>query len=129
MAPVVETSAEAFTGSNAETLAKAIANSARLSPYYDNYNPDYKVQQTNLGDPGNRKIRIINVGTGLFGINLGYYISTNCQNFELTLIEKSDRLGGVWNHNQYPGIACDVPSHIYQFNWAPNPDWPRFLSS
>jgi cation diffusion facilitator CzcD-associated flavoprotein CzcO len=44
------------------------------------------------------------------------------------LLERAPQLGGVWNHNCYPGVACDVPSHIYQFSWAPNPDWSHFLS-
>lgn len=78
--------------------------------------------------PANRKIRIIDIGSGLFGINLAYWISVKCENFELTVFEKSSELGGVWNHNRYPGVACDVPSHVYQYSFAPNPDWPRFLS-
>jgi cation diffusion facilitator CzcD-associated flavoprotein CzcO len=31
----------------------------------------------------------------------------------------------VWNHNTYPGAACDVPSHLYEFSFAPNPRWSR----
>ncbi|EGU82080.1 hypothetical protein FOXB_07403 [Fusarium oxysporum f. sp. conglutinans Fo5176] len=79
-------------------------------------------------ESANRKIRVINIGAGLFGINLAYWISVKCQNFDLTIFEKSSELGGVWNHNRYPGVACDVPSHVYQYSFAPNPDWPRFLS-
>ena len=25
--------------------------------------------------------------------------------------------------NQYPGAACDIPSHSYQFSFNPKPDW------
>ncbi|KAL5585816.1 hypothetical protein FOVSG1_013508 [Fusarium oxysporum f. sp. vasinfectum] len=101
------------------------------SQFYQNYNPDYKISTKTFGDPSNRKIRVINIGAGLFGlfgINLAYWISVKCQNFDLTAFEKSGELGGVWNHNRYPGVACDVPSHVYQYSFAPNPDWPRFLS-
>src|SRR5579875_1190456 len=44
---------------------------------------------------------------------------------EATLFERGERIGGVWHHNRYPGAACDVPSHLYEFSWAPNPYWSR----
>src|SRR4051794_15441566 len=44
---------------------------------------------------------------------------------DVTVFEKGDRVGGVWNANTYPGAACDVPSHLYEFSFAPNPRWSR----
>jgi cation diffusion facilitator CzcD-associated flavoprotein CzcO len=44
---------------------------------------------------------------------------------DVTVFERGERVGGVWNHNTYPGAACDVPSHLYEFAFAPNPDWSR----
>ena len=44
---------------------------------------------------------------------------------DVTVFEKGDRVGGVWNHNTYPGAACDVPSHLYELSFAPNPHWSR----
>jgi cation diffusion facilitator CzcD-associated flavoprotein CzcO len=44
---------------------------------------------------------------------------------DVTVFEKADRVGGVWHHNTYPGAACDVPSHLYEFSFAPNPRWSR----
>ncbi|HEY2769307.1 MAG TPA: NAD(P)/FAD-dependent oxidoreductase [Solirubrobacteraceae bacterium] len=44
---------------------------------------------------------------------------------DVTVFEKGERVGGVWHHNTYPGAACDVPSHLYEFSFAPNPDWSR----
>ncbi len=43
---------------------------------------------------------------------------------DVTVFEKGERVGGVWNHNTYPGAACDVPSHLYEFGFAPN-RWSR----
>ncbi|HEX3324082.1 MAG TPA: NAD(P)/FAD-dependent oxidoreductase [Solirubrobacterales bacterium] len=43
---------------------------------------------------------------------------------DITVFEKAERLGGVWHHNTYPGAACDVPSHLYEFSFAPN-RWSR----
>ncbi|KAF4337270.1 sterigmatocystin biosynthesis monooxygenase stcW [Fusarium beomiforme] len=113
---------------DSQELANRLTEAKGWSQFYQNYNPDYKISTKTFGDPSNRKIRVINIGAGLFGINLAYWISVKCQNFELTVFEKSAELGGVWNYNRYPGVACDVPSHVYQYSFAPNPDWPRFLS-
>lgn len=44
---------------------------------------------------------------------------------EVTVFERGDRVGGVWHHNTYPGAACDIPSHLYEFSFAPNPRWSR----
>ena len=41
------------------------------------------------------------------------------------LFERGERLGGVWHHNTYPGAACDIPSHLYEYSFAPNPNWSR----
>jgi len=47
----------------------------------------------------------------------------------VTIFEKADRVGGTWRDNTYPGVACDVPSHLYSYSFAPNPDWSRQYSS
>ena len=44
---------------------------------------------------------------------------------DVVVFEKADRLGGVWHHNTYPGAACDIPSHLYEFSFALNPRWSR----
>ncbi|MBU3749509.1 MAG: NAD(P)/FAD-dependent oxidoreductase [Mycobacterium sp.] len=43
----------------------------------------------------------------------------------LVIIEREARVGGVWEANSYPGLACDVPSNLYSFSFAPNPRWSR----
>ncbi len=42
-----------------------------------------------------------------------------------TIYEKSDRIGGTWRDNTYPGAGCDVPSHLYSFSFEPKFDWSR----
>jgi cation diffusion facilitator CzcD-associated flavoprotein CzcO len=44
---------------------------------------------------------------------------------DVVLFERAPRLGGVWQHNTYPGAACDIPSHLYELSFAPNPRWSR----
>ncbi len=45
------------------------------------------------------------------------------------ILEKADRIGGTWRDNTYPGVACDVPSHLYSFSFELNPGWTRAYSS
>ncbi|MDF3031644.1 MAG: monooxygenase [Moraxellaceae bacterium] len=47
---------------------------------------------------------------------------------DFTIYEKADKVGGTWRDNTYPGVACDVPSALYQFTFDPNPGWSRLLA-
>ena len=47
---------------------------------------------------------------------------------DFVVFERADGVGGTWRDNTYPGCACDVPSHLYSFSFAPNPDWTRTFS-
>jgi cation diffusion facilitator CzcD-associated flavoprotein CzcO len=64
------------------------------------------------------------VGGGFGGI--GAAVMLRRAGYEdVTVFERGERVGGVWHHNTYPGLACDVPSHLYEFSFAPNPRWSR----
>ena len=64
------------------------------------------------------------VGGGFGGV--GAAVMLRRAGYEnVTVFERGERIGGVWHHNTYPGAACDVPSHLYEFSFAPNPDWTR----
>lgn len=45
------------------------------------------------------------------------------------VFEKASDLGGTWRDNTYPGLSCDVPSHVYRYRFAPNPNWTRRFSA
>ncbi|MCU1645721.1 MAG: Cyclohexanone monooxygenase [Nocardia sp.] len=67
---------------------------------------------------------IVIVGSGFAGIGLA--IKLREAGFEdLVILERADDLGGTWQANTYPGCACDVPSHLYSYSFAPNPNWSR----
>ncbi len=71
--------------------------------------------------------RIVIVGAGMAGILSAIKLDeAGLGNF--TVYEKADRAGGTWRENTYPGIACDVPSHMYCYSFAPNPDWSHMFS-
>ena len=66
--------------------------------------------------------RVAIIGAGLAGITaLHVFIERGFS--EVTVLEKGSDVGGVWHWNRYPGLTCDVPSQIYQFAFAPKPDW------
>jgi len=44
---------------------------------------------------------------------------------DVVLLEKASGVGGTWWHNRYPGLSCDIPSHLYSFSFAPKVDWLR----
>ncbi|NOD75870.1 MULTISPECIES: NAD(P)/FAD-dependent oxidoreductase [unclassified Ruegeria] len=44
---------------------------------------------------------------------------------DIAILEKADDIGGTWRENTYPGVACDVPSHLYSMATHPNPHWSR----
>src|SRR5262249_38568913 len=47
---------------------------------------------------------------------------------EFTVYEKADGVGGTWRENTYPGLACDVPSHLYSYSFALTPAWSHRFS-
>ncbi|HEY2334604.1 MAG TPA: NAD(P)/FAD-dependent oxidoreductase [Solirubrobacterales bacterium] len=63
------------------------------------------------------------VGGGFGGVGAAAMLSREGYE-DVTVFEKAERVGGVWHHNTYPGAACDVPSHLYEFSFAPN-RWSR----
>src|SRR5205814_759183 len=76
-------------------------------------------------DSVGRHARSIAVVGGGFG-GVGAAVMLRRAGFgEVTVFERGERVGGVWHHNTYPGAACDVPSHLYEFSFAPNPRWSR----
>src|SRR5579884_1394093 len=67
-------------------------------------------------------LRFVVIGAGMAGV-LSAVKLRQAGFTDITVYEKADRLGGTWRENTYPGIACDVPSHLYTYTFAPNPEW------
>jgi cation diffusion facilitator CzcD-associated flavoprotein CzcO len=47
---------------------------------------------------------------------------------DFVVLERTGDVGGTWHLNTYPGCQCDIPSHLYSFSFAPNPNWSRTYS-
>jgi cation diffusion facilitator CzcD-associated flavoprotein CzcO len=74
------------------------------------------------GQPRTRTIAIVGGGFG----GVGAAVMLRRAGYpNVTVFERGDRVGGVWHHNTYPGAACDIPSHLYEFSFEPNPRWSR----
>jgi cation diffusion facilitator CzcD-associated flavoprotein CzcO len=44
---------------------------------------------------------------------------------DFVIWERDGDVGGTWWANTYPGCQCDIPSHLYSYSFAPNPNWSR----
>ncbi|MEU6402988.1 NAD(P)/FAD-dependent oxidoreductase [Streptomyces sp. NPDC046985] len=72
-------------------------------------------------------VRVAVIGSGFGG--LGAAVRLRREGItDFVVLERADSVGGAWRDNSYPGCACDVPSHLYSFSFAPYPDWPRTFS-
>ncbi len=67
------------------------------------------------------------IGSGFGGIGMAARLN-RAGITDVVLLERAADLGGTWRDNSYPGAACDVPSHLYSFSFAPNPGWTRSFS-
>lgn len=65
------------------------------------------------------------VGAGFGGIGMTATLLRDNPDADVLVIERGDDVGGTWRVNTYPGAACDVPSALYSFSFAPDPDWAR----
>jgi cation diffusion facilitator CzcD-associated flavoprotein CzcO len=88
-----------------------------------------------VSEPTRTKVLII--GTGFAGLGMAVRLkqagvtargSGGVPQDDFVVLERAGEVGGTWRDNTYPGAACDVPSHLYSFSFAPNPDWSRSFS-
>ena len=71
-----------------------------------------------------RSLRCAVIGAGMAGI-LAVMKLREAGIDDVTVYEKGTGFGGTWRENTYPGLSCDVPSHLYSYSSEPNPDWSR----
>jgi cation diffusion facilitator CzcD-associated flavoprotein CzcO len=71
--------------------------------------------------------RISVVGTGFSGLGMAIRLRQEGEE-DFVLLERAGDVGGTWRENTYPGCRCDVPSHLYSFSFAPNPNWSSTFS-
>jgi cation diffusion facilitator CzcD-associated flavoprotein CzcO len=69
-----------------------------------------------------RNPTVIIIGAGMTGILMSIKLR-EMGITDITILEKTDNVGGTWRENTYPGVACDVPAHLYTYTFERNPDW------
>jgi cation diffusion facilitator CzcD-associated flavoprotein CzcO len=73
---------------------------------------------------GTRRVYAAIVGTGFSGLGMAIRLKQRGED-DFVVLERAGEVGGTWRDNTYPGCACDIPSHLYSFSFALNPNWSR----
>ncbi|EON24163.1 cyclohexanone monooxygenase [Nocardioides sp. CF8] len=73
------------------------------------------------------RTRVAIIGSGFAGLAMAIRLKQAGEH-NFVVLERADDVGGTWRDNTYPGCACDVPSNLYSFSFAPNPYWSRAFS-
>ena len=73
------------------------------------------------------RVRVLVVGAGFAGLGAAIKLDEHGLG-DFLVVDKGATVGGTWRDNTYPGAACDVPSQLYSFSFAPNPEWSRSFS-
>jgi cation diffusion facilitator CzcD-associated flavoprotein CzcO len=84
----------------------------------------YSSQQQTMTKPD---VDIAIIGAGFAGLGAAIRL-LGAERYSFVVFERADEVGGTWRENTYPGCACDIPSHLYSFSFAPNPNWSRKFS-
>jgi cation diffusion facilitator CzcD-associated flavoprotein CzcO len=74
-----------------------------------------------------RDLRFAIIGAGMAGVLAGIRLR-KAGHEDWVIYEKGDCVGGTWRENTYPGLTCDVPSHLYCYSFEPNPEWSHPFS-
>ena len=70
------------------------------------------------------EVSVLVIGAGFGGLAAAFRLR-EAGFRDVVVLEKADRPGGTWRENTYPGVACDVQSHLYSLSFAPKADWSR----
>lgn len=70
------------------------------------------------------RVRVAIIGAGFGGLGTAMMLKRAGIN-DFVVLERAAEVGGTWEVNTYPGAQCDIPSILYSFSFAPNPEWSR----
>lgn len=86
-----------------------------------------QVLGTTAPSPDAREVEIAVIGSGFSGLGMAARLR-EAGIGDFVVLERANDVGGTWRDNTYPGAACDVPSNLYSFSFARNPEWSRSYS-
>lgn len=73
-------------------------------------------------DSSQRPLHVLVSGAGPSGIAMAIELK-KLPNVTFHVFEKNRDVGGTWLENRYPGAACDIASHAYQYTFQSKTDW------
>lgn len=76
----------------------------------------------------NSSYRFVIVGAGFGGLSVALELKKRKID-DFIILDRNTEAGGVWKENIYPGVECDIHSHLYSFNEFRNPNWSREFAS
>ena len=74
-----------------------------------------------------KSLSVAIIGAGPGGLALGIFLR-KADFGDFTILDREDGVGGTWRINTYPGLACDVKSHLYSYSFDLNANWSRLWS-
>ena len=74
-------------------------------------------------DDAVREVDVVIVGAGFSGLGMATRLQE--RGISYVVLERAGSIGGTWRDNDYPGCACDVPSDLYSYSFAPKNTWSR----
>ncbi|HEX4844479.1 MAG TPA: NAD(P)/FAD-dependent oxidoreductase [Limnobacter sp.] len=84
-------------------------------------------RKAGTGPAGEQVFDTLIIGAGFAGLGSAIKLR-EAGVHNIAILERASEVGGTWRDNQYPGAACDIPSNLYSFSFAPNPAWSRSYS-
>ena len=69
-------------------------------------------------------VQVAVIGAGFSGLGAAIKLKQNGFD-DFVVLDRGQNFGGTWRDNTYPGAACDVPSQLYSYSFALNPNWTR----
>jgi len=64
------------------------------------------------------------IGAGLGGLAAGHELHERGID-DFVILDRGERLGGVWRENHYPNVACDTPIELYAFSFYQGITWSQ----
>lgn len=72
------------------------------------------------------RVHVAVVGAGFAGIAMARRLAAAGESF--VVLERRPGIGGTWHDNRYPGVACDVPAHLYGYSDVAHPGFSRVFA-
>ncbi len=112
-----------------ELLVRMLSNAMgeRVPDEYGEFTAAQLSQNTRVVNPiyAPDDFRVLVVGSGATGMCAAVHLQQ--AGIPFSVVEKADRVGGVWYENKYPGAGVDTPNHLYSFSFV-SYDWPMYFA-